>query len=103
MMASGAPSGLFVAFGGNAGYRYEEQTDRGLLRWGPVGEIRFNNVAIDGYSESGLGSLSSRLHARDANSLQTGIGAEAAIDMAAATRVLTPHIRATSRHHFADT
>src|SRR5260370_35760968 len=98
MMASGAPSGLFVAFGGNAGYRYEEQTDRGLLRWGPVGEIRFNNVAIDGYSESGLGSLSSRLHARDPNSLHTGFGAQAATDKPAATRVPTRSSRATGRH-----
>ncbi len=100
---AGAPSGHFVAFGGNALYRFEQQTDGGLLRWGPVGEVRFNNVAIGGYTETGSPSLSSRIRGRDATSAQTGLGAEAGLDMPTALGVLTPHLRVTWRHEFADT
>jgi subtilase-type serine protease len=99
---SGSPSGHFVAFGGDTGYRFEQQTDGGLLRWGPVGEVRFNNVAIGGYSETGSASLSSRIRGRDATSAQTGLGAEAALDIPTALGLLTPHLRVSWRHEFAD-
>ena len=100
---SGAPSGHFIAFGSNSGYRFEQETNGGLLRWGPVGEVRFSNVAIGGYTETGGAvSLSSRVRARDATSAQTGLGAEAAIDMPTALGLLTPHLRVTWRHEFAD-
>jgi len=99
---SGSPSGHFFAFGGNTGYRFEQQTDGGLLRWGPVGEVRFNNVAIGGYGETGSASLSSRIRERGATSAQTGTGAEAALDMPTALGLLMPHLRVTWRHEFAD-
>ncbi len=100
---SGAPSGHFIAFGSNSGYRFEQETNGGLLRWGPVGEVRFSNVAIGGYTETGgTVSLSSRVRARDATSAQTGLGAEAALDIPTALGFLTPHLRVTWRHEFAD-
>jgi subtilase-type serine protease len=99
---SGAPSGHFVAFGGDSGYRFERQTPAGLLRWGPVGEVRFNNVAVDGYTETGAASPAARIRGRDATSAQTGLGAEAALDMQTALGLLTPHLRVTWRHEFAD-
>ena len=102
-MMSGAPSGHVIAFGGDSGYRFERSTGDGLLRWGPVGEVRFNNVAIGGYSETGAASLSSRIRGREANSAQSGLGAEATLDMPTALGLLTPHLRVTWRHEFADT
>ncbi|HEX2150564.1 MAG TPA: autotransporter outer membrane beta-barrel domain-containing protein [Stellaceae bacterium] len=99
---SASPSGSFVAFAGNAGYRFEHRSPPGLLRWGPVGELRFNNVSVDGYSETGAASLKARIRGRDETSLQTGIGAEASLDVPTASGVLTPHFRATWRHEFAD-
>ena len=101
---SGAPSGHFVALGGNSGYRFEQETNGGRLRWGPVGEVRFSSVAIDGYTETGATSLSSRVRRRDATSAQTGLGAEAVLDMPTALGPLTPHLRVTlapriRRHH----
>jgi uncharacterized protein YhjY with autotransporter beta-barrel domain len=101
-MMSGAPSAHFIAFGGDSGYRFEQPTEDGVLRWGPVGEVRFNNVAIGGYSETGAASLSSRVRGRDATSAQSGLGAEAALDMPTALGLFTPHLRVTWRHEFAD-
>jgi autotransporter-associated beta strand protein len=103
MTATGAPSGRFAAFGGDSGYRFEQPAGQGLVRWGPVGEFRFNNVAIDGYTERGFGALSSHVQGRDATSVQTGLGAEAAIDMPTTLGLLTPRLRLTWRHEFADT
>jgi len=100
---SGPPSGRLATLGGDTGYRFQQATGEGLLRWGPVGELRFNNVAINGYAERGVGSAPVRVQARDVTSVQTGLGAEAALDMPTALGLLTPHFRATWRHEFADT
>jgi outer membrane autotransporter protein len=100
---SGSPAGRFVAFGGDIGYRYAQPTGQDLMRWGPVGELRFNNIAIGGYNERSLGSLPSQVQGRDATSAQTGLGVEATLDMPTALGLLTPHLRATWRHEFADT
>ena len=94
--ASGSPDGHFVAAGGNAGYRF----DRAGLRWGPVGELRFNQVSIDAYSETG--ALAARVRARDSTSVQTGLGGEIAADLSGALGTLTPRLRATWRHEFGD-
>jgi len=96
--ASGAPSGHIVAVGGNAGYRFEQP--RARLRWGPVGELRFNRVSIDAYSETG--GLGAYIRGRDSSSVQTGLGAEFALDLPTALGILTPHLRATWRHEFGD-
>ena len=74
--ASGSPDGHFVAAGGKAGYRF----DRAGLRWGPVGELRFNRVSVDTYSETG--ALAARVRAGDSTSIQTGLGGEIAADLA---------------------
>jgi outer membrane autotransporter protein len=101
-MLSAAPDGSFVAFAGNAGYRIEHQSPLGPLRWGPVGELRFNTVTIDGYTETGAASLKARVRRRDEASFQTGIGAEATLDVPTGFGVLTPRLRASWRHEFAD-
>src|SRR4051812_47086843 len=76
---SASPDGSFVAFGGDTGYRFERAGPPGLLRWGPIGELRFSNVAVDGYSETGATSLTARVRGRDAASVQTGLGAETSL------------------------
>jgi autotransporter-associated beta strand protein len=103
MTESGAVDGRMIVFGADTGYRFARQTEGGMVRWGPVGRLGFNNVTMDGYSESGFGPLSSHIDRRDAASFQTGLGAEAAFEIATATGFVTPHLRATWQHEFADT
>jgi outer membrane autotransporter protein len=101
--AKGSPGGSFVAAGGNAGYRFEQRSPQGVLRWGPVADIRFNNVSVDAYSETGAGSLSAQIRGRDVTSVQTGLGGELAYDMTTpAGGTVTPHFRITWQHEFAD-
>ena len=100
--ASAAPDGHLIAFGADAGYHFEQHIEGGPVRWGPVGRLRFNNVAIGDYSESGFGSLASDIRGRDANSLQTGLGVEASFEVPIATGSFAPHLRATWQHEFAD-
>ena len=99
---SASPDGNFVAFGGNTGYRFERAGPPGLLRWGPVGEVRVSNAVVNGYSETGSASLKARIRRQDAASVQTGIGAEASLELPTASGVLIPRLRATWRHEFAD-
>jgi outer membrane autotransporter protein len=73
------------------------------MRWGPVGDIRFNNVSIDDYSETGAGALSTHIRGRDMTSVQTGLGAEWWYDTTVpGGGIVTPHLRVTWQHEFAD-
>jgi outer membrane autotransporter protein len=101
--ATGSPSGSFVAAAANAGYRFENRSNQGVMRWGPVADVRFNNVSIDAYAESGAGLLSTQIRGRDATSVQTGVGGEWAFDMSTpGGGTVTPHFRVTWQHEFAD-
>lgn len=99
---AGSPGAHFVALGGNAGYRLATPTAWGRLSWGPLAELRGNDVAIDGYHETGTPSLTARVRGRDAGSVQTGLGGELSFDVASELGLLRPHLRATWRHEFAD-
>ncbi len=96
--ASGAPGGNFVTAGSNFGYRFERPIDR--LRWGPVAELRFNRVSVGGYDETGL--LGAHVMPGTSTSLQSGFGGEIAVEVPTQLGIVTPHLRATWRHEYAD-
>lgn len=100
--ATASPGGRFAAFAANAGYHFARAAAGGELHWGPVGELRLNGVAVDGYRETGLASVSAHIAGRAAASVQSGIGAEAAFLVGTMGGQVTARLRATWRHEFAD-
>ncbi|HVH79521.1 MAG TPA: autotransporter domain-containing protein, partial [Stellaceae bacterium] len=98
-----SPDGHFVAFGGDIGHPYDAMLGSSLVHWGPVGEIRYNHAIVNGYTESGLGSLSATVQQRSVNSFQTGLGFEANTEWQSALGLITPRVRATWQHEFMDT
>ena len=74
----------------------------GDVRFGPVAQLRYAYVHIDGYTEHGAVGLNQTIDSQGINSLIGEFGAEAAMDTAIAGIPVSPHLRVTYDDQFAD-
>jgi outer membrane lipase/esterase len=90
--------------GRSLGYDIEGGWDlyAGGLRFGPVADLRYSHIHIDGYTEQGAVGLNQNIGAQGINSLVGEIGLQAAFDTEVAGLPITPHLRASWNDQFAD-
>lgn len=69
---------------------------------GPVGELRWANIGIDGYSESGAPGLNQQVGEQNFQTLKTSFGGQVSFQTELAGVALTPHLRVTYDHEFKD-
>lgn len=69
---------------------------------GPTAGIRYERVNIDGYTESGAGSLNMLVRAQDAHSLIMNVGAYASYAFRTSFGSITPYFGANYEHEFAN-
>jgi outer membrane lipase/esterase len=69
---------------------------------GPVGELRWANIGIDGYRETGAAGLDQQIDEQNFQSLIGAFGGEVSFTTDYAGLSLTPHLRITYDHEFKD-
>jgi outer membrane lipase/esterase len=69
---------------------------------GPVGEVRWANIGIDGYSETGVAGLNQQIDEQNFQSLIGAFGGQVSFEAELGGLALTPHLRVTYDHEFKD-
>jgi outer membrane lipase/esterase len=73
------------------------------VSYGPTVGLRYNQVNINGYTESGADSLNMKINDQQINSLVLSVGAQAAIAInTGKDSKIVPNIRASYEHEFAN-
>jgi outer membrane lipase/esterase len=68
----------------------------------PVVSLAYSSLWVNGFSESGAGSLNLRVSPQQAASLQTGVGGKLALPLKRGAVVLVPQAYATYQHEYLD-
>jgi len=84
---------------GEAGYDLKT----GSLVLTPLVSLAYSKLWVNGFTETGAGSLNLNVDAQQADSLQTGVGARIAAPMRRNGVTVTPQAYATYQHEFSDT
>lgn len=82
----------------NGGYNARS----GNLSYGPTVGVRYDRVEIDDYTEEGAGSLNMAVQDQEAESVVLSAGVQAAYAFKAGNTTVTPNIRASYEHEFAN-
>lgn len=83
-------------FGGGHDWKF------GNMEAGLFCNLEYTLMMIDGFTESGAGSLNLRISDQDAESLRTNLGAQLMWNVPVAGRNIRPSIRAAWRHEYLD-
>lgn len=95
-VALGSTDATQILAGATLGYGLDQED---MLAMGAVGGLYYNNLDIDGYTETGAGPLSAILPDRTIDSLRAQLGGEAALHL---SRSLVPLLRVVWNHEFLD-
>lgn len=74
----------------------------GGFNLGPVGEVRWANIGIGGYSESGAPGLNQQVDEQNFQTLIGSFGGQVSFQTDLGGFALTPHLRVTYDHEFKD-
>ena len=95
-IATGKTDGNQYSFGVGAGYKHSQ----GPWTVTPYGRLDSIRLSIDGYDESGSGSLDIRVDSQEVTSLQSALGASVAYAISTATGVVVPQVSLEWNHEF---
>jgi outer membrane lipase/esterase len=96
--ATGNPNGDQFSANVNGGYVAKS----GNIAYGPTLGLRYDRANIDGYTETGAGSLNMKVKDQAAESLVMSVGVQAAITLDTGAAKFIPNIRASYEHQFAN-
>ncbi|GGF45817.1 exported lipase [Aliidongia dinghuensis] len=90
--------------GRTAGLKFETGYvfDVGGVHLGPVGEVRYANIRIDGYSESGADGMNQQVDHQNFDTLVGAFGGQLSFTAGFGEVSLSPHLRVTYDHEFKD-
>jgi outer membrane autotransporter protein len=66
----------------------------------PVASLAYSGLWVDGFTESGAGTLNLRVSPQSAASLQSGVGAKVAVPLKRGSMTIVPQAYATYQHEF---
>ncbi|MHB9074490.1 MAG: autotransporter outer membrane beta-barrel domain-containing protein [Desulfobaccales bacterium] len=96
--ARSSPAGHQFNAYGEAGYDLKA----GRLVVTPVASLAYSSLWVDGFTETGAGSLNLKVDPQHAESLQTGVGAKLAVPLRVASAKVVPQLCATYQHEYLD-
>ena len=97
-VASGSTQGRTAGAKFESGYDF----DLGGIHVGPVAEVRYANIRIDGYSENGAPGLNQQVDHQDFDTLTGAFGGQLSFTANFGDVSLSPHLRVTYDHEFKD-
>ncbi|MCX5890988.1 MAG: autotransporter outer membrane beta-barrel domain-containing protein [Deltaproteobacteria bacterium] len=96
--AKSSPTGNQFNAYGETGYDLKA----GGLVLTPVASLAYSRLWVDGFTESGAGALDLKVSPQNAESLQTGVGAKAAVPLQRGPVKVVPQVYATYQHEFSN-
>jgi outer membrane lipase/esterase len=96
--AKSAPAGHQLNVYAETGYDLKA----GRLVVTPVLSLAYSSLGVNGYTESGAGSLNLKVSPQQADSMQSGVGVKVAAPLQVGSAKVVPQVCATYQHEFAD-
>jgi outer membrane autotransporter protein len=98
-VTTSSPTGHQFNAYGEAGYDIKASS----LVLTPLVSLAYSNLWVNGFTESGAGSMNLQVDSQQADSLQTGVGAKVAMPLRRNGVTVVPQAYATYQHEFSNT